>query len=189
MGEKFAGLSDYEKSICSRFKLAREDAGVTQERLGLHIGLSRDQVASVELERVALRFWPGWKFCLELDINAAWLAYGEEPIRPCVDYFKTYMAPPGIENNPNITFGAGFPEIGLRYEELFKEVGYIKPSGGGLRKELKRGVHRGAARHKRAINLLIDTWLNDVGPENREIFVAHLCKSAQDFKNSLKKKR
>jgi DNA-binding XRE family transcriptional regulator len=189
VGEKFTALEKREKSICQRFKLAREDAGITQEKIGLHIGLSRDQVASVESERVALRFRHGWKFCIEIDINAAWLAYGQEPLRPCVDYFKEWLAPEAIESDPDILFSAGFELIAEKYIALFDQQGLLKRKGGGLRKELHRPVHSGGAPHKQALSILLDAWFSDLGPSNRDELVAHLCRAAQDFKKSIRKKR
>ncbi len=188
MGEKFAKLDRYDGAVCERFKLAREEAGVTQEKIGLHIGLSRDQVASVEAARVPLRFWAGWKFCTELDINAEWLARGDEPFRPCIDYFKTYLAPAEIDDNPEITFVDGYQAIEQRYVELFREHGHQKRRGGGLRAELaKRPVHRGGSAHKQAIAALIANWLEEVGPAHHDSLVEHLCSAVRKFKLALKK--
>ena len=187
MAPKFAKLSETDQGICDRFKLAREEAGVTQEKIGRHIGLSRDQVASIELKRVPLRFWPGWRFCSELDINAAWLAYGDEPMRPCIDFFKVFMAPPSIEDDPDIDFINGFAEIGDRYHTLFREQGTTKRRVGALCGELSKRVHAGGSAHKQAITALVDTWLSDVGPDNRDALLAHLVSAAQEFKRALKK--
>ena len=48
----------------------------TQGLLGRNVGLSRDQLASIEAGRVALRFVTGWKLCQFLNLNPAWLATG-----------------------------------------------------------------------------------------------------------------
>lgn len=189
MGQKFAALSETAQAIADRFKLAREEAGVTQEKIGRHIGLSRDQVASVESKRVLLRFWPGWRFCSELDINASWLAHGEEPMRPCIDYFKAWMAPPEIDDNPEIDFISGFAQIEYKYDTLFREEGHTRRRVGALRGELRKRVHAGGAAHKEAILALVQTWLDDVGPDNRDALLAHLVSATQQFKSALKKKR
>ncbi len=188
MGEKFAKLSESQQAICARFKLAREDAGVTQDKIGLHVGLSRDQVASIEAARVPLRFWHGWRFCVELDVNAEWLAQGEEPMRPCVDYFKTYTIPPDLNDNDELTFEAGFLEIEYHYKPLFREAAHGKRRVGGLRGELSRRVHTGGSAHKQALTALFNDWLHDVGPDNRDSLIAHVCSAVRDFKLSLKKK-
>jgi DNA-binding XRE family transcriptional regulator len=186
MGQKFNPLPEFEIEICRRFKFAREDAGVTQERIGLHVGLSRDQVASIEAGRVALRFWHGWKFCTELDINAEWMALGLEPYRPWLDYFKVWAVPPEIRDEPDILFSRGFNVIEDRYRKIVEEERPFKRPGGSLRKELGRPVHK-SGEHKAAMSLLINGWLADIKPESRDAFVAHLCKAAEAFKIRLRR--
>lgn len=44
--------------------------------MATEMGLSRDQLASVEIKRVPLRFWSGWRACRSLRLNPLWLATG-----------------------------------------------------------------------------------------------------------------
>ncbi len=60
-------------------RAARQRFGLSQGFLAPLLGVSRDQLNSVELGRVALRFDPGLTLCGELDLNPLWLAFGEPP--------------------------------------------------------------------------------------------------------------
>lgn len=50
------------------------------------MGISRDQLASIETERSRLRFDPAWKACRALNLNPIWLAFGESAQAPFVFY-------------------------------------------------------------------------------------------------------
>jgi DNA-binding XRE family transcriptional regulator len=186
MQKKFGEVSPRDRAIAERFRQAREDAGITQQRVGLHIGVSRDQVASIEAERVALRFRPGWRFCIELDINAHWLARGEEPYRPCVDYFKVYSMFEPIENDPDILFSDGYDKIEARYQQLFEESSYRKRGAGELRK-LARPIHgHTSSPHEETLRILATHWLRGVAPNQREALMSHLMDAAEQFKKKRK---
>lgn len=193
MKKGFGDLPAGEREVCKRFKIARQEAGITQDRIGIHIGLTRNQVANIESCRVPLRFWAGWKFCSELDVNAAWLATESGPLRPCVDFFKIYTAPPTIESDfegNEQSFAEGFAEISLRYSELFQDQGFKKRTGAGLRGDIQRAVHSGGLFHRKAIALLVEGWMNDIPPDHRDDFVAFLCEAADKFlKSDVRKAR
>lgn len=172
MGQKFATLSEAEKAICRRFKKARLEAGVTQPRIARHIGLSRDQVASVEAERVALRFWPAWRFCIELDINALWLAHGdaEGQPRPFANYAKGWaVVDETFAGDGEVTFAEAFRVIEPVYRHLYKPP---------------RTVGLPLARHEDGLARLITAWLKGISPDNRGAFLAHLIRAAEQFKPS-----
>jgi len=188
----FASLSETEAAVCGRFKISREEAGVTQERIGLHMGLTRNQIANIESKRVPLRFWPGWKFCAELDINASWLARGVGPLRPCIDYFKQFSADESLghpEDDIGPTFARGFEIIEYEYDRLFLEFGFVKRPGKGIEKSIQRPIHSGGVYHRKALTLLVDSWLSDLPPEQRDPFLAFLIESAYSFKEQRPKKR
>lgn len=57
---------------------------ISQAVFGAKVGLSRDQLTNIEIARVPLRFWPGWKICRELNLNPLWLLVGAGPQKPFV---------------------------------------------------------------------------------------------------------
>lgn len=68
--------------IARRLARARRAADLSQKDLASRVGLSRDQLATVEQGRTPLRFWPGWEMCRELGINQIWLITGSGPTHP-----------------------------------------------------------------------------------------------------------
>jgi DNA-binding XRE family transcriptional regulator len=181
MAQSFTKLPESEKEICRRFKLAREEIGVTQDRIALHIGLTRNQVANIEAERVALRFLPGWQFCIELDINAGWLARGEMggPLRPFVDFFRVYTHNTVTAED---LFSTIFEQIAGNYYQLFREQGLQKRKGANLLSSVRRPVYSGTASYKAAVERLIDNWLSELSPDQRDSFIAYLCSAARAFR-------
>lgn len=71
--------------MAARLISARRFARLSQKELGGRVGLSRDQLATVEQARVPLRFWPGWKICRELNISQVWLMTGQGSMSPFLD--------------------------------------------------------------------------------------------------------
>ena len=63
-------------NIGARLAAARQSAGLNQKYLAGRVGMSRDQLATIEQGRVPLRFWAGWKICRELNISQVWLMTG-----------------------------------------------------------------------------------------------------------------
>lgn len=75
-----------ESDVCQRLAALRRFSGRSQEGLAKSIGVTRIQLANAELGRTALKFWMGWKSCLELNVNQAYLAFGRLPQRPFQDF-------------------------------------------------------------------------------------------------------
>ena len=71
--------------IARRLASVRRAAGLSQKDLAYRVGLSRDQLATVEQGRTPLRVWPGWEMCRELNINQVWLITGSGPAHPFLD--------------------------------------------------------------------------------------------------------
>jgi transcriptional regulator with XRE-family HTH domain len=82
----FSSLPKIEPDIGARVRLVRKRLGLSQSALAPLIGASRDQLASVELGRVALTFEHGWNLCAEFDLNPLWLLSGELSVDRFVDF-------------------------------------------------------------------------------------------------------
>jgi DNA-binding XRE family transcriptional regulator len=78
-------LPEYETNVSGRFVYFRERQGITQAETARIMGLSRDQVASLENGRVALRAIPALRFCKEFNLSPRWLATGLQPMWGWVD--------------------------------------------------------------------------------------------------------
>ena len=72
---KYRDLTADERLIGKRVRQVRSVNDLNQKEFGARIGLSRDQLTNIEIGRVALRFAPGWRVCLEFDVNPLWLAF------------------------------------------------------------------------------------------------------------------
>lgn len=76
---KFRNLPGEEQEIARRIAQCRRYRGETQENLANLIGITRDQVASIETARVTLPFGLALKFADVLNVNLRWLAEGIKP--------------------------------------------------------------------------------------------------------------
>ena len=61
----------------TRFKKIRKELGLTQEKIGERLGVSRDVIANVELNRVNISELFINHFCEEFDVNKDWLLTGK----------------------------------------------------------------------------------------------------------------
>ena len=75
----------WEKEICLRVSRLRGLQGWSQEECARLLGITRTQLANVEICRTTLRFSLGWKLCQLSNVSHDWLLSGREPIRPFLD--------------------------------------------------------------------------------------------------------
>lgn len=116
--------------MAQRLRVARTDAGFSQGHLAMKMGISRDQLASVETGRARLRFWPAWRACFELNINPSWLAAGKVDKSPFVFFgFEPKEKDAITERTP---FSEGFSMIGNYYEAEWAEAAAHVRAGRGL---------------------------------------------------------
>jgi transcriptional regulator with XRE-family HTH domain len=84
---KFRQLDIGEIAVGKRVQQVRQLERLSQKAFANVLGLSRDQLASIETGRVALPFEVGLRICLACDVNPLWLAVRRPaPIRGCVPY-------------------------------------------------------------------------------------------------------
>ena len=110
-----------EKQIGKRFRGAREEANLSQAALGHGIGLTRDQVASIELGRVALRCDVADRYCKLLGRSQRWLATGLDPEGPEIDLPEEIPSPLGFA--PDWSFSQRYDALLAPYCDAFHELG------------------------------------------------------------------
>jgi transcriptional regulator with XRE-family HTH domain len=110
--QKYRPLSSNDYAICERVRDARLFSRASQSNFASAIGLSRDQLASVELGRVALRFATGLSLCRVMNLNPLWLAFGETQ-------FQTWFVP--YEFAPMAPTDS-FSEVMTRYREQYRKA-------------------------------------------------------------------
>jgi DNA-binding XRE family transcriptional regulator len=77
---KWKALSDAERAICRRFARLREGRGREQTEWAKLVGLSINQLASIETGRVGLK-WQVFRKVLDVcPVNPRWLAEGIGPV-------------------------------------------------------------------------------------------------------------
>jgi len=68
---------EYERAIGRRAAAIRRYQGISQARLAERLGLTRAQLASIEIGRVPMRYATASELCEALNINPTWLATGK----------------------------------------------------------------------------------------------------------------
>lgn len=74
-------MSSQESVICSRLCNVRVRAGWSQAAFAEHIGITRDQLASMEYGRTPIRYWLGDLVCQRFNVCQRWFVKGESPKR------------------------------------------------------------------------------------------------------------
>ena len=66
-----------EKMIGNRVKELREELGLSQPKFGERLGVSRDVISNIELERVEVKDMMINLICKTFNVNPLWLSDGE----------------------------------------------------------------------------------------------------------------
>jgi transcriptional regulator with XRE-family HTH domain len=77
---RFKTLDLTQRRIGYRLAFVRKCNGITQQRCAVILGLTRYQVANIEVGRVPLKKGAAWRICDAFWIHPAWLAIGREPM-------------------------------------------------------------------------------------------------------------
>lgn len=144
----FKPLPEWERQVGRRLASLRWGEGWTQRQLAAALGLTRDQVANVEIGRVALDCLPGVFVCLLFQVHPNWLATGVNTDAPPLVLDKTEMA--FQVQGLHFTF--------LEYWSFFaKKNGWIKPDELPGR-FIERGLAESASRRAN-----MERWIYEQG--------------------------
>src|ERR1035438_188975 len=74
-------MNDWERSICARVKTVRESINWSQAAFAEQLGITMDQLASIEYGRTPLRFDIAWRLRQAFGISLLWLE-GDDSVFP-----------------------------------------------------------------------------------------------------------
>jgi transcriptional regulator with XRE-family HTH domain len=72
-------MTPAEREICARLKFFRETIAWSQKRFAMLLGLTYNQLASIEYERTPLRYGIAWKVREFFGLSLSWMAEGKYP--------------------------------------------------------------------------------------------------------------
>jgi transcriptional regulator with XRE-family HTH domain len=75
-------MDEEERGICQRVRQFREQIRWPQPAFAYELGVSKDQLASIEYCRTPLRFETGYRLCFMFDVSQEWLATGRGSVTP-----------------------------------------------------------------------------------------------------------
>lgn len=155
----FAELTEEEKQIGRRVRAARNRFSLSQGFLAPLMGLSRDQLNSVERGRVALRFDGGLTLCGELDLNPLWLAFGEPPPAGFLFLDTTHVLDDDLFRDAMIGLRPGYLQL------------RNKSGAGG------ESITSGQA----ATSFQLSKWLPAISPKEAAAFWREMNRTAREF--------
>jgi len=118
MPKKSGLMNERERAVCARVKSLREGLQYSQPAFALALGLTVDQLASIEYGRVPLRCAIGQWICQRFDVNQRWLAEGKAP-----KFYYVYYSGSRAPLAPNILFSQAYDDnLKFAVEKLLKEV-------------------------------------------------------------------
>jgi len=104
---KLSGLiNDRELAICGRVGTVRHYQGWQQVHFAQSIGITRDNLVSIEYGRTPLRFWLADRICEKFNISQQWLATGRDPVSGYVVIPQDLL----IQTAPRSLFSAAFDD-------------------------------------------------------------------------------
>lgn len=74
---KSGKINNWERDICSRLKAVREELRWSQKEFSESLGITRNQLASIECGRTPLRYEVAWAVWQRFNISLKWLESGE----------------------------------------------------------------------------------------------------------------
>jgi transcriptional regulator with XRE-family HTH domain len=169
--QKYRPLPLSELAICQRVREERTGTLLGQPIFAHSIGLSRDQLASIETGRVPVRAEVGIRLCRELDINPLWLAFGDEFEQPRWIEFR-FMIP---------RTRSLFSEVVANHRDdyaTFRDVTFEREQP-LLFKETRE--FRGLTDEQKAILVLLEKWQIRIVPEDYWALARHLRRAADAF--------
>jgi len=166
-----------EIAICARVATERKAAKFSQNALADAIGVSRDQIASIEIHRTELRFRIGWNICKALNLNQWYVATGQGPKHPFHDFDPHAVAGRVIKDTAS--FGAVCcrrlaPELKRLTTSLSSDNSNHMPAlWPKLKKRLQNATQKPGEKSKLAeflgVELIrVSQWLSDSKKTTRE---------------------
>lgn len=123
-------MTDEERAVCSRVKQFREQIKWPQSAFAFEIGITRDQLASIEYARTPLKYSIGALMCRLFNISESWLASGRGPVTPFGD---TGPSPQRVP--PSILFTDVYKSAMKSHADLWADV--IVPTKSKAERERK----------------------------------------------------
>lgn len=149
----------------------REGTLLSQAFFARSIGLSRDQLASIETGRVPLQADCGVRLCIEMDLNPLWLAYGSE-----FEEWRFVKFPPLGAARRRQLFSELMAEHREEYERTRNGVfAQEEPSVFNSRKS------RDLTIEQRAVVALLDAWEIRIVAEDYWALARYLRRAAEEF--------
>lgn len=170
---KYRPLPLGELAICKRVREERRGTLLNQSQFASSIGLTRDQLASIESGRVPLRADAGLGLCLQLDVNPLWLAYGDEYEQPHWIGFSGFGALP---QSPPL-----FSELIAANKQSYATVRDAAFARRQPRIFTGDRQFRGLTAEQKAILLLLEQWGIRILPSDYWALARHMRRAADNF--------
>lgn len=168
---KYRPLPLNELAICQRVRAERTGTLLDQPIFARSIGLSRDQLASIETGRVPVHAHIGITVCREMDINPLWLAFGDEFEQPRWIEFR-FIVP-----RQRSLFSEVVANQRDEYSR-FRDATFVRDQP-KLFKDTRE--FRGLTDEQRAILALLEKWQIRIVPEDYWALERHLRRAADAF--------
>jgi transcriptional regulator with XRE-family HTH domain len=121
-----------EKMIGLRVAYARKRDGFDQRSFARSLGITKDQLSSIESGRVPLKLVVGWKLCQIMLLDPNWLANGgdDSALFPEFDLENQTKFTAAIEADKRINFSKGWDSLGwILYSDGGKDLTDTQASG------------------------------------------------------------
>jgi transcriptional regulator with XRE-family HTH domain len=147
-------MNDRERMICARVKEFRKKIGWRQSEFAAQLGITLNQLASIEYERTPLRYDVAWQMKTLFKVALEWLSVGE--LGPA-DSFQDNLPPPE---------STGLPDSALLSDVSDKINGAVPTFNFAAKPPKKISLDREDQKHRAVIAYMlreqIDVWISKV---------------------------
>ncbi len=170
--KKYRPLPLNELAICRRVREEREGTLLRQREFAHSIGLSRDQLASIEGGRVPVRDETGITLSREFDINPLWLALGGDFEQERWIDFPAFRSP-----FPRVPFSEFISAHRDAYERV-RDRFFAQEHPAVF---MENRSNRGLTVEMKALIALFNEWKIRIVPEDYWAVARHLRREADSF--------
>jgi len=170
-------LTSREKEICGRVRELRNRAALSQQEFSNLLGLSRAQVAALEMPWSTLRYAVADRLCQKFNICQRWLATGADPLKGYVEI----AAEIAVEIGPRELFSIAYDQriqrtidAKIKDDEILSRALAVSPS---IAEKI---------REDRLYNLA-QVWFSRIPPHLYQDYFGTLMAASSDFYHAHKK--
>ena len=178
-------MNNVEREICARVRIIREEMRWSQADFARQIGITRNQLASIECGRTPLRYAIAWTIAKSFGVSLSWMEEGfGSPSEP--DFDDGFPSPDDLKVSPRALFSRVAKHI---HEDNLKSLDDVLQKDSTNENLIKQLTKQAAPRElcQMYLEKFLDGWMAAVPDDRIEDFTNTLGRVANAYIEALPK--